>query len=30
MVIYYIKSRFWNRGRPNNCFRTTLYTNSVK
>jgi len=21
-----IKSRFWNRGRPNNCFTTTSYT----
>jgi len=21
-----IKSRFWNRGRPNNCFATTSYT----
>jgi len=25
-----IRSRFWNRGRPNHCFTTTSYTNSVK
>jgi len=29
-MVMTIKSRFWNQGRPYNCFKMTLYTNLVK